>query len=123
MTNERGTVTFAMAGKGTRTSQIFFNTGQKNAFLDKQGFSPFGRVVSGMEFIDKIYSGYGEKPQQGKLWVIMCLCVLNPFRSLKYILFCSISKETFNNKEMHILKRSFLNCRTYLVHSLSTSKV
>jgi peptidyl-prolyl cis-trans isomerase A (cyclophilin A) len=63
--NERGTVTFAMAGKGTRTTQIFFNTGQKNAFLDKQGFAPFGRVISGMDVVDKIYDGDREKPDQG----------------------------------------------------------
>ena len=66
-TNERGTVTFAMAGKGTRTSQIFINTGKQNAFLDQQGFAPFGRVISGMEVVDKIYDGYREKPNQGQL--------------------------------------------------------
>ncbi|KAL7517261.1 hypothetical protein ACHAWX_002195 [Stephanocyclus meneghinianus] len=65
MSNERGTVTFAMAGKGTRTSQIFFNTGKKNAFLDKEGFAPFGRVISGMDVVDGIFNGYREKPQQG----------------------------------------------------------
>ena len=66
-TNERGTVSFAMAGKGTRTSQIFFNTGRKNAYLDKEGFAPFGRVVTGMDVVDRIYDGYKEKPNQGKL--------------------------------------------------------
>ena len=29
-----------------------------------EGFSPFGRVVSGMEFVDAITSEYGERPQQ-----------------------------------------------------------
>eukprot|EP00804_Cyclotella_cryptica_P030776 CCRYP_015042-RA/>CCRYP_015042-RA protein AED:0.15 eAED:0.15 QI:655/1/1/1/1/0.66/3/2135/143 len=67
MTNERGTVTFAMAGKGTRTSQIFFNTGQKNAFLDREGFAPFGKVISGMDVVDRIFNGYREKPQQGSI--------------------------------------------------------
>ena len=45
-TNARGTVTYAMAGKGSRTSQLFINTRKGgNAFLDKQNFSPFAEVI------------------------------------------------------------------------------
>lgn len=67
-TNARGTLTFATSGKDTRTTQIFFNTNTKgNAFLDKQGFSPFGEVVEGMEIVDRIYDGDREKPNQGKI--------------------------------------------------------
>ena len=43
-TNERGTVTFAMSGPGTRTMQIFFNK-IDNSHLDKEKFAPFGQVV------------------------------------------------------------------------------
>ena len=43
-TNERGTVTFAMSGAGTRTTQIFFNK-IDNSRLDKENFAPFGQVV------------------------------------------------------------------------------
>jgi cyclophilin family peptidyl-prolyl cis-trans isomerase len=43
-TNERGTVTFAMSGPGTRTTQIFFNK-IDNSRLDKEKFAPFGQVV------------------------------------------------------------------------------
>jgi peptidyl-prolyl cis-trans isomerase A (cyclophilin A) len=57
--NARGTITFADAGPDTRTTQVFVNLGN-NASLDGQGFSPFGRVTSGMSVVDKLYSGYGE---------------------------------------------------------------
>jgi peptidyl-prolyl cis-trans isomerase A (cyclophilin A) len=67
VSNTRGTVVFATAGPNTRTSQIFFNTNKGgNAFLDKQGFSPFGQVIEGMEFVDQLYSGYGEGAPAGK---------------------------------------------------------
>lgn len=40
---------------------------KSNSFLDSQGFSPFGRVIEGMENVDAIYSGYGESPDQGAI--------------------------------------------------------
>jgi hypothetical protein len=35
-------------------------------FLDGQGFSPFGQIVSGMDAVDCIFD-IGEKPQQGTI--------------------------------------------------------
>jgi len=64
--NERGTVTFAMSGPNTRTTQIFFNK-IDNSRLDDEMFAPFGKVVAGMENVDRIYSGYGELPDQGRI--------------------------------------------------------
>jgi cyclophilin family peptidyl-prolyl cis-trans isomerase len=57
--NERGTIAFAMTGPNTRTTQLFVNL-RDNSSLDAQGFSPLGRVVKGMEVLDKLYSGYGD---------------------------------------------------------------
>lgn len=63
--NTRGMVTYAMAGPNTRTTQVFINFGN-NAALDRQGFSPFGRVVSGMNVVDALNAEYGEGAPQGR---------------------------------------------------------
>ena len=62
--NTRGMLTFATAGPNTRTTQIFINLGE-NTNLDGMGFSPFGKVSSGTEVIDKLYSDYGDAPPDG----------------------------------------------------------
>jgi cyclophilin family peptidyl-prolyl cis-trans isomerase len=51
-TNSRGTISYAMAGKGSRTSQLFINTSKKgNSFLDNQGFAPFAEVIRYVFFL------------------------------------------------------------------------
>lgn len=64
-TNLRGMVTYATAGPGTRTTQVFINFGSNDA-LDAQGFAPFGQVVEGMAVVDKLYAGYGEGAPRGR---------------------------------------------------------
>jgi peptidyl-prolyl cis-trans isomerase A (cyclophilin A) len=64
--NRRGYITFATAGRDTRTTQVFINF-VDNAFLDSQGFSPFGEVIEGMDNVDKINAEYGETPDQGQI--------------------------------------------------------
>jgi peptidyl-prolyl cis-trans isomerase A (cyclophilin A) len=63
--NKKGYVTFAHAGPNSRTTQFFINFGD-NAMLDKQGFPPIGQVVSGMDIVEKLYSGYGDGPPRGR---------------------------------------------------------
>jgi peptidyl-prolyl cis-trans isomerase A (cyclophilin A) len=62
--NTRGKITFATRGANTRTTQVFINYAD-NARLDNSGFSPFGEVLSGMEVVDSLYSGYGEVAPKG----------------------------------------------------------
>ena len=65
--NERGTITMARTNQvDSATSQFFINTGTNNGFLDHKvrdyGYAVFGKVVSGMDVVDKIE---GVKTQPG----------------------------------------------------------
>jgi peptidyl-prolyl cis-trans isomerase A (cyclophilin A) len=64
-TNIRGMVTFATAGPGTRTTQVFINY-RNNDRLDAMGFAPFGQVVEGMGVVDSLYGAYGDAPPGGR---------------------------------------------------------
>lgn len=62
--NTRGMITYATGGPNTRTTQVYINYGN-NARLDKMGFAPFGKVISGMDVVDALYAGYGDGPPRG----------------------------------------------------------
>lgn len=62
--NRRGFVSYAMAGPGTRTTQVFINL-VDNTNLDGMGFAPFGQVVDGMAVVDSLYADYGDGPPSG----------------------------------------------------------
>jgi peptidyl-prolyl cis-trans isomerase A (cyclophilin A) len=66
--NVAGTITFAMAGPNTRTTQVFINFSD-NSRLDKSGFAPFGKVTDGMDVVTQLYSGYADSPtsHQGEI--------------------------------------------------------
>jgi peptidyl-prolyl cis-trans isomerase A (cyclophilin A) len=57
--NKTGYVTYAMAGPNTRTTQVFINL-KDNTNLDAKGFAPIGKVVTGMDVVEKLYDGYGD---------------------------------------------------------------
>ena len=64
--NAPGYVTFAKTGEpNSRTTQVFINFGN-NAGLDRQGFAPFGRVITGMDVVNKINGEYGEGAPSGR---------------------------------------------------------
>lgn len=64
--NHPGYLTFATSGPNTRTTQLFINLGD-NPRLDGMGFAPFGQITEGMDTVQKIYSAYGEQPEQGEI--------------------------------------------------------
>lgn len=58
--NTAGFVGFANTGPNTRSTQIYINTGDNSRLDQENGFAPFGRVVEGMDTVEKLYGGYGE---------------------------------------------------------------
>ena len=88
--NKRGTITFATGGPNTRTTQVFINF-QDNAGLDKQGFAPFGQVVTGMNVVDKINAtSHKELPNQGSIQAEGNAYLNKEFPKLDYIKKASI---------------------------------
>jgi peptidyl-prolyl cis-trans isomerase A (cyclophilin A) len=65
--NTRGTITFAQtAMPNSRGAQFFINYGD-NSRLDGDRFAPFGKVIEGMDVVDKINPEYREMPNQGAI--------------------------------------------------------
>jgi len=91
--NVRGSVSFARGGPGSRSTILFINRGD-NSNLDQLawngvvGFPPVGRVVSGMEAVDRLYSGYGDDPMQ---WEDSIAARGNAFLDSEYPLLDSIT--------------------------------
>lgn len=91
--NERGAFTFATSGPNARTTQVFINF-RDNKTLDtyQQGFPPVGKVVKGMDVVDKINDKYGEAPSQAQQAIQM---EGNAFLDEKFPGLDSINKTVF----------------------------
>jgi peptidyl-prolyl cis-trans isomerase A (cyclophilin A) len=63
--NLKGTLTYAHLGPNSRSTQLFINL-KDNKTLDKQGFAPIGKVISGMDTVERLYSSYGEMAPRGQ---------------------------------------------------------
>ena len=63
--NVKGTLSFAHLGPNSRTTQLFFNM-KNNKDLDKQGFAPLGKVIEGMDVVERFYSSYGDMAPRGQ---------------------------------------------------------
>lgn len=62
--NRRGTVAFAKIGPNSRTAEVFINL-TNNAMLDSTGFTPFGKIVEGLDVADQLAYVYGELQPKG----------------------------------------------------------
>jgi peptidyl-prolyl cis-trans isomerase A (cyclophilin A) len=60
--NVRGTVAFAFAVPDGRTTQVFINLTDNSPTHDKEPFTPFGRIVRGIEIVDALNGEHGEGP-------------------------------------------------------------
>jgi peptidyl-prolyl cis-trans isomerase A (cyclophilin A) len=98
--NARSYVTFAKSSApNSRTTQLFINL-VDNFSLDTQGFAPFGRVVEGMEVVDRLYTGYGEGapngrgPSQGQILAEGNVYLQRDFPELDYIERATVEGDT-----------------------------
>ena len=83
--NVRGTLTFATGGPNTRTTQLFINLAD-NSRLNDMGFSPIGKIVSGMEVVDPLNFEYAERPNQPTIQAQGNSYLKSTFPNLDYIL-------------------------------------
>ena len=58
--NVRGTIAFAFAVPDGRTTEVFINLRDNSATHDPEAFTPFGKVVAGMDVADALNPEYGE---------------------------------------------------------------
>eukprot|EP01080_Neovahlkampfia_damariscottae_P000596 gene596-8101_t len=84
--NLRGWVSYAaMPQPHTRTTQLFINL-VNNQRLDGMGFAPFAYInEKDMKLVDKIYSGYGQRPNQASIYSLGNSYLKQTFPNLDYL--------------------------------------
>lgn len=69
VSNTKGTIAFAKPARpsNARTTQVFINLADNGGTLDPQSFTPFGKIVEGMDVVERINSEYREQPDQDRI--------------------------------------------------------
>jgi peptidyl-prolyl cis-trans isomerase A (cyclophilin A) len=83
--NWRATLTYARATTpNSRDTQLFINL-DDNKELDREQFPPVGTVLSGMRVIYRLFSDYGELPNQDEIHRRGNVYLLKEFPKLDYV--------------------------------------
>lgn len=98
LSNTLGALSFARAGKDSRSNQLFINLNNNERldtsdFNDVKGFPAFGQVVKGMEAVLSITSEYLQEPNQDSITVKGNVYLNKNFPKLDYIISTKIIKE------------------------------
>jgi len=97
--NRRGTISFAKSSApNSRTAQLFINYGDNTASLNPQGFSPFAKVIQGMDVVDAINAEYGEQPKQVRIQAQGNAYLNKEFPNLDYIIKATILPPAVDGK-------------------------
>lgn len=114
VSNQRGTIAYAFRDPNGRTTQVFINLRDNSADDDKEPFVPFGRIVEGMDVIDSLYSGYGERAgggiragKQDPVFAGGNAYLLREFPKLDYIVRAMIAPPAARRSDVVTRRRQF----------------
>jgi len=88
--NKKWAISFARDGKDSRGTDLFINI-KNNTYLDTvdyngvKGFPAFGNVIKGMEVVEQLYSGYGDKTMENEALLADTGALLKAFPELDRI--------------------------------------
>eukprot|EP00928_Gymnodinium_smaydae_P085874 TRINITY_DN6957_c0_g1_i2.p1 TRINITY_DN6957_c0_g1~~TRINITY_DN6957_c0_g1_i2.p1 ORF type:complete len:390 (+),score=66.88 TRINITY_DN6957_c0_g1_i2:59-1171(+) len=85
---KRGTVSFAGNGPNSRTTQIFITLEDAPQLGSRPWETPIGHVISGMDVVRSLYSGYGEGVDQSAIWEEGDGYLMTKFPNLDYLQDC-----------------------------------
>jgi peptidyl-prolyl cis-trans isomerase A (cyclophilin A) len=98
--NLKGTISYARDGMNSRTSQLFINLKDNNKldtinYNGLRGFPPVGKIISGFEVIESLFSGYGFEPanHQDSVMIQGNAYLKKKFPELDYIIEATIVGE------------------------------